>query len=133
MNYVVGGCLMVLSIEDIRKRLLPVWVLVILLLSSMVYGVRQHAGLFEIICSVFPGVWLVVAALLLPQSIGLGDGMLSVCYGLLYGWKRTCIWLMLGFFLTAVFGLTLKLFYKRKHICIPFIPFLTIVHVGMSL
>ena len=133
MSYVVGGCLAVLSIEDIRKQVLPVWVLVMLLLSSMVYGVGQHAGLLEIIFSAFPGILLVVEAVLIPKSIGIGDGILSVCYGLVYGWKRTCIWLMLGFLLAAVFGVVLKLFYKRRHIRIPFIPFLTIVHVGMSL
>ena len=133
MSCVVGGCLAVLSIEDIRKKVLPVWILVILLLSSMAYGVGQYAGLLEIIFSVLPGIMLVVVALLLPKSIGIGDGILGICYGLVYGWKRTCIWLMLGFFLVAVFGVFLKLFFKTEYIRIPFIPFLTLVHVGMSL
>ncbi len=133
MNYIVGGCLAVLSIEDIRKQKVPVWSLVILLFSSIMYEALQQVSIIEAVLGAFPGILMMVLALLLPQSLGIGDGMLSVCYGLLYGWRRTCIWLMVSFLLAAVFGLFLKLFTKRRHISIPFIPFLALVHMGMNL
>ena len=133
MNYIVGGCLAVLSIEDIQKQKVPVWALVILLFSSILYGALQQVSIIEAVLGTILGILMVVLALLLPQILGIGDGVLSVCYGLLYGWRRTCIWLMLSFLLAAVFGLLLKLFTKRRHISIPFIPFLFLVHMGMNL
>ena len=62
MNYVIGGCLVVLSIEDIRKQMVPVWELIVLLLSSIVCGVVQHISPLETVFGVIPGVLMVVLA-----------------------------------------------------------------------
>ena len=121
-----------LSVEDIRKRKVPFWGLAIAMAGGAVYGL-YHAELSTLLLGIVPGLLLSALAVLQPQMLGIGDGLLAIVYGLVYGWERTCIWLMVGFLLTAVCGLFVCLFMRRRQLRVPFIPFLTIVHVGMCL
>ena len=132
MNYIVGGYLLGLSIEDLRTKRLPMWILAIGCVGSCVYSVMT-VGIAAAIIGGIPGAVLLIVSAVLPESLGIGDGVLAVIYGMLYGWSKTCIWLMLGFWAAAVVGLIFRLFKKEKRITIPFVPFLAVVHVGMCL
>ena len=76
---------------------------------------------------------MIAISKLLPQSLGIGDGILSVMYGMIYGWKRTSIWLMNSFLVAAVIGMIISCMCKKRRIELPFVPFLTAVHIGMYL
>lgn len=128
----MGGYLIGLSVEDVRKQKIPFWILAVAMAGSVVYGLH-HVGLSALLLGAVPGLLLSGLAVLQPQMLGIGDGLLAIIYGMVYGWQRTCIWLMVGFLLTAVSGLFVCLFKRRKQLRIPFIPFLTVVHVGMCL
>ena len=52
-------------------------------------------------------------------------------YGMIYGWKRTSIWLMNSFLVAAVIGMIISCMCKKRRIELPFVPFLTAVHIGM--
>lgn len=132
MDLVVGGYLLELSIEDVRKRKLPLWILIVGIMGSALYGLK-YIGVFGMLAGILPGVILLIISALLPHSIGTGDGILTVIYGAVYGWKRACIWLMFGFFGAAVFGLFYCLCQREKHMKLPLVPFLTLIHVGMCL
>ena len=132
MDLVFSGYLLGLSIEDIRKRKLSVWILGIGFAGSVLYGF-VHNGLFEVLTGIIPGVFLFILSILLPHSVGLGDGILTIIYGVVYGWKQVCFWLICGFLLAAVFGVYISLFRKGMCRMIPLVPFLTLVHVGMCL
>lgn len=132
ISYVMSGYLIGLSVQDVLKKQLSLWILILGGIGSAVYGVLCM-GLPKAAVAMIPGVILIGLSLLMPRSIGIGDGMLSVIYGLVFGWRRTCIWLMLGFLLAAVFGVLSCFFRKEKHVAIPFVPFLAAVHVGMCL
>lgn len=132
MNYITGGFLAFLSIEDMRKKTLPVWVLLIGGIGCLIYGVK-NLSVGVVFSGAFPGVLMIVVSRLMPQSIGIGDGVVTVLYGMLYGWEKTCVWLMNSFLLVAVVGIIVNCACRRKKAEIPFVPFLTAVHIGMCL
>lgn len=132
MDLIVSGYLLELSIEDMRKRKLTLWILGIGFIGSVLYSFI-YKGISGMVMGIIPGVILIILSVLLPQSIGIGDGMLAVIYGVVYGWQRACFWLICGFLLVAVFGVFVSLFHREKCSMLPFVPFLTLVHVGMCL
>lgn len=132
MDLVIGGYLIGLSMEDMRRKKLSLWVLGIGGIGSFLYSII-YAGIFGVVAGSIPGVILLILSRLLPESVGAGDGILAVIYGVCYGWQKACIWLMFSFFAAAVFGVFFSFFRKEKSMKIPFVPFLALVHVGMCL
>lgn len=132
VSYIIGGYILGLSIVDIKQKKLPLWILASGCIVSGIYSVI-YLGLLSTTTGAIPGIALLIISFLLPQSVGKGDGLLAVIYGFLYGWIRTCVWLMLGFWCAAVFGLFCRFFSREKNLTIPFVPFLLLVHVGMCL
>ena len=132
MNYIAGGFLTFLSIEDIKKKALPVWMLLLGGIGCLIYGTKNF-GVGAVLMGMLPGVFMITISKLLPQSLGIGDGILSVMYGMIYGWKRTSIWLMNSFLVAAVIGMIISCMCKKRRIELPFVPFLTAVHIGMYL
>lgn len=130
MNNIISVYLIGLSIWDIRFRKLPIGILVVGMIGGVVYCIFD-IGIVQIVLGMIPGIIVLAVAIFIPNCIGVGDGMLAIVYGLLYGWKDTCIWLLLSFWLAAVFGVLFQCLKKESKICMPFIPFLTLVHIGM--
>ncbi len=125
MTYIITGYLWILSIIDIRKRKIPLAAATLPIVAAVIYGLlcREFTG---IILGSLPGLWLFVISLLLPDSLGQGDGLVIVACGILLGWRFTCIWVLIAMLLAAVAGLILRV-WKRYKGEIPFIPFLAVV------
>ena len=132
VSFFVMGCLIALSLEDIRKKRVSVWLLAVAIIAGFVYALIKQRG-WSILADVMPGLILCLIAIAFPDLLGVGDGLIGIAYGLVYGWLKTCLWLMFVFTLAAVTGMLICIRSKGKRIRIPFIPFLTIVHVGMCL
>ena len=132
MKVWINVILVLLAIEDIRTRKVSLWFLLIALLLSAIYGLRQHSYL-QCLLGLLPGIGLVLLAWLQKETIGIGDGLIAMSYGMLYGWKHTCLWLLFSFLLVAVVGVFWKVVSKKRKIQMPFIPFMAVVHMGMSI
>ena len=132
MDWIIGGYLLELSIEDIRKRKLSLWFLIMGILGSILYGFG-YRDLLYVVTGIIPGAILLIFSVLMPKGIGIGDGILAIIYGIVYGWMRTCVWLIAGFLMAAVFGVFCYLFQRAKSMLIPLVPFLMLAHVGMCL
>lgn len=132
MNGVIGIILAILGIEDVRKQKISVWVLFGLFLAGAIYGIYRNSFL-QCILGVLPGLFLVLLSLWEKRVIGMGDAVVAVAYGVVYGWQHTCLWLMFSFFVAAVVGLFFRLFFKKRPKQMAFIPFMAIVHAGMML
>lgn len=132
MDYIVCGYLCLLSIVDIKYKKLPLWSLMLGVLGSMIYSVETF-GIATMFFLMLPGIFLSIVAIVLPQSIGIGDGIIAVMYGMVYGWRKLSIWLMLAFCLAAITGVCYQLFLHKRKIILPFVPFLGVVHIGMCL
>lgn len=132
MDWIAAVILAYMGIKDFKEKELSVGVLLgIVSLATVVAFCTESWK--TLVLGIVPGVLLCILAVILPESIGMGDGIVSISYGLLYGWKRTCIWLMVSFLLLAVFGSISYLKNRKKDMQVAFVPFLLIVHVGLCL
>ena len=132
MDYIAGGFLAFLSMVDFKKKEIPVWMLLFGGIGVLIYSIK-NLSMGAVLIGCFPGTLMILVSKLLPESLGMGDGVLVVLYGMVYGWEKTCVWLMNSFFLAAVIGLIIGCIYKRHKMDIPFVPFMTIVHLGICL
>jgi len=132
MNVVIGSVLLLLGLQDVRSQKVSIWVLYGLMIAGSIYGLWQRP-FSQYLLGCLPGLFLLLFALWQKQVIGMGDAFVAVAYGMVYGWRQTCLWLMFGFCLAAVIGLFFRLFCKRRLVQMPFIPFLAVVHMGLCL
>ncbi len=121
------GVLFLASVQDIRKREIPV----------MVFAAAAVTGTLSVLLtmtdelqsaalSVIPGILLLAAAFLSREGIGYGDGLLVLLLGPVYGWMRLSAGICVAFLLTALVCVVL-LVLRRVHRSsrLPFVPFLT--------
>ncbi len=132
VNYIVGVSLILLGLEDIRNGEIHAAILVGLIYLSVIYSIPNNT-MMELGIGMLPGMILCILSAAIPTCLGMADGMLTVCYGLIYGWQKVCVLLMMGFWLAAMIGVVLSLVKKRNNIKMPFIPFLALVHIGMCI
>lgn len=126
MNIIIfmAAWLLIISIVDIRKRNVPVWLLIpggILAFAGVVE--RQYGGL-EIARSMIPGVVLLLLAMT-TGNVGYGDGIVMLFLGMVSGSGKSFLLFGVSLFLAAIFSLILLIMRKvKKNTGIPFLPFL---------
>lgn len=121
-----------LGIEDLRTKTISLWLIVLAVFGSIIYGVYEN-GVIQSLIGMLPGILLVGLSFLQPEALGKGDGLIAIAYGNIYGWRNTCLWLMYSFLLVATIGLFARLVCPKSKKQLPFIPFMGIVHMGMCL
>lgn len=128
MESIITIYLLLLSVLDIRKKKIPLLLLliplVVLFIILWLNGKAKRA-----LCGMIPGIFSCLLSFFLPGSIGLGDGILIIVYGTYYGWEKACIWSFFSFWLVAIYGICISMKKQRKK-KLPFIPFLTCIHIG---
>lgn len=132
IDYVVCGYLILIGISDIKYKKIPLCLLLIGLFCGLIYGVSCF-GICDTCLALIPGVILSVFAWLFPQSLGIGDGMVAMLYGMVYGWQKVCICLLFAFCITAVTGVFAAIVCRKRQLVLPFIPFFGLIHMVMSL
>ncbi|MCD8198437.1 MAG: A24 family peptidase [Lachnospiraceae bacterium] len=110
----VGAHLLLLSVEDLRSKEVPMLPVVELALVGLLYAAVTGARI-----SPLPGALLLCAGYLSGERIGYGDGWLTFALGMWLPSERLILMLVIGCFLCAVAGLGMG---KRE---LPFVPFLT--------
>ena len=132
MDFFVGGYLLVLSVEDVRYKKVSLWILIVSLVIAVCYSCAfSKDGIWFL--NIVPGILLCILAAAVPKCLGLADGMLAIFYGILYGFRKTCLWMMIGLGLSAVCGVFWSIFKRRTHLQVPLIPFLAIAHMGICI
>lgn len=132
MKALVSVILILLGIEDLRTQKISFWLLIVLIILSTIYSLIKFSPLYCLL-GALPGAALIAFAWMQQKAIGIGDGLITMVYGLIYGWRHTCVWLMFSFLLVAVVGLCWKAISKRRELRLPLIPFMAVVHMGMCL
>lgn len=129
-DIMTAGWLLVLSVMDIKKRSVPLWLLGIGVVNTAVILLTEGLGGgidgWRLCRSMFPGaVFLVTAAA--TGKAGYGDGIVLIMLGLMGGSKACLLALTAGLFLIAVFsGALLALRKVKRNSRIPFLPFLAV-------
>lgn len=123
--------LCICSVFDIRKKELPLLILIAGILAALGIemwciwkGLETVAGIAE---SLLPGVFLLLLSFCTREKVGYGDGLLLIILGLFLGFYRCFLVLCFGLIFSSVFALILLLFCRAgKNSRLPLVPFLTI-------
>lgn len=131
--FITGMLLVVLSVEDIRYKAVPVWQVVILgviaLAGSGILVYKKALTFNEMAMGLIPGILMVIIALI-TGCFGVADGIVLAFIGTFMGVLKTLVILGGAFFIMSLFsviGLALgkiKLKYQM-----PFIPFMLVAFI----
>ncbi|MDE6748759.1 MAG: prepilin peptidase [Lachnospiraceae bacterium] len=123
--------LCICSIFDIRKKELPLLILITGFLTALgiemwhiCKGLETVSGIAE---SLLPGMFFLLLGFCTREKVGYGDGLMLIILGLFLGFFRCFLILCVGLIFSSVFALILLIFRKAgRNSRLPLIPFLTI-------
>ncbi len=126
------GILMIMivsSIEDIRKKEVPIWEIIacgIISGLSIAFGVYKNSlDMFELSFSLIPGCLMIMASFVSRQQLGYGDGLLVLFSGPALGFYDMGLSMVIAFFVSSIISGGLILFKKAgRKTAIPFVPFI---------
>lgn len=117
------------AIIDIKKKEIPFLLIGIgagLAGISVAYGFVHGAADVETAIALFPGVVLVLISLVTRGEVGLGDGLMFLCIGPVYGLEQTIAGLLIALFISSLFSIGILALKKgNRKTKLPFIPFLS--------
>ena len=122
------GMMTYLSVEDIRKKTIPV----IPLMIWGIVGVVQHLiygriDSYSMVAGVVPGIVAYMLSVATHEKIGKGDALLLIVTGIYMGFWMNMFMLWMGLILAAIVGVaTMASFKKLKNNELPFVPFLSL-------
>lgn len=127
--------LTVSSVFDIRKKIIPIqvlvvggiWAVICLTISVARNGAEVLTGALP---GLLPGAGLMVLGFLTQQKVGYGDGILLMIMGLMEGGRIVLLTFCIGLFLQSILAVILVLIRRAdKQTKIPFVPFLLTARV----
>ncbi len=119
------------SIEDVRKKEIPLWVI---LACGLVSGISVIYGAFgadpdyaDVFLSLLPGAFLLFVSLLSRREVGFGDGFLLLAAGPALGVGVSILGLFTALFTSSIFsGILIVMRKAGRRTRIPFVPFLAL-------
>jgi len=120
----------VMTVCDLKSRSVPFWpVILFAVLMAVLHLVLRDYRIWEVLAGVLPGLFLFLLAVLLPSSIGTGDGLVIAAGGAGIGLAAEFASLLTALTLCAGYSAVLLARKKAsKKDCLPFIPFLAAGH-----
>lgn len=127
LTCIAFSILLVIFIIDIRYMIIPNGLVVALFILAVIETIVMRAYLQNIIGFFAVSVFLLVLLIITRGGLGFGDVKLMAVAGLLIGWQKIILALMIGSIVGSLIGIGLLVFKitKRKE-PIPFAPFLTV-------
>lgn len=129
--FIIGFLLLLMSIQDIRKREISNKYIVLLAIFSMIggYVVRQLSWM-DMLGGCSMGLCLVGISVLTREQIGAGDGLVVAALGLLIGAMKTLSMLSIASLLMAMVAIVLIVIRKgNKKMKLPFLPAISVGYV----
>lgn len=129
----MGGYLLTLGIEDIRKKEISIYLLFAGVIPVIVWAISDTQTEWKYrLLGLIPGVILLGISVLTEDQIGKADALVLGMMGLAMGIGDAMILMSVAFALCAVVALVLIVFRKcRKTFRLPFIPFIFTGYVAM--
>lgn len=122
-EFVLLGSLVVLSGVDLRTRKIPLVPVLALGMFFVIYRIWSGAPVLELVTGTIPGGILILVAAVTKESIGYGDGVVLVVFGLLCGAVKTVAVLGMALLLAAVVSMILLALKKvGRKTELPFLP-----------
>lgn len=137
---VLGIFLAIASYMDIKYREISILLCIIFMVMGLGMGIAECICQAECICkagcikqmiiSTIPGVIMLFVSKVTNQGIGMGDGTVAIAIGVLLGYEKTVLALLVGFMIAGVISIILLVFKKAtKSYELPFIPLLSVAVV----
>lgn len=124
---IVGLLLLVLGIQDLRKKQVSFSILLITWILGLGYTFFMDFSWMDFLRNESLGVVLLLVGKLSQGGIGIGDGLLLLVTGLFLGWQKNCCMFLGGIILCGLVGMILLIGKKvRGKTALPFIPFLLV-------
>ena len=122
--FLLGGYLLLLSVEDIRKKKIPIWVLAAAILVSPLFWLFSEEEISTFILGIIPGVILILISFVSRGGIGLADAFVVVILGMNTGLTAVLMTVTISFGLIALFSGGMLIAGKLKlKSTLPYIPF----------
>lgn len=119
--------LLVVFMIDYRHFIIPNGTVILLFLLGLVTTLLEGNYWNHIIGFFVVSGLLLIVSIIVPRGMGLGDVKLMAAAGLLLGWQRVILALMVGSIAGSLIGISLIVFkLKSRKDPIPFGPFLSI-------
>lgn len=119
------------SFYDIRKKVIPFWILAAGCVGGVVRCIilAGETGILpalqNVLGGILPGAGLLLLGYLTEKKIGFGDGIVLGIMGILEGGKTAFLTFCIGLFLQSLFAVSLLILKRAdKQTQIPFLPFL---------
>ena len=128
-----GGYLCVVSMWDIRKREIPVWLIAAggILSASLGYFHGKIPLVLMVTGALVGGVFLLISRLT-QEAFGYGDSLMIAVTGVYLGFWNVLYLLVWAYVLAAVFaGYVLIRKGFQKDAAFPFVPFLLAAYIGI--
>lgn len=128
-----GGYLCVVSMWDIRKREIPVWLIAAggILSVSLGYFHGKIPLVLMVTGALVGGVFLLISRLT-QEAFGYGDSLMIAVTGVYLGFWNVLYLLVWAYVLAAVFaGYVLIRKGFQKDAAFPFVPFLLAAYIGI--
>lgn len=131
MEAIVFVLLCICSIFDIRKKEIPLLILLAGFLAALGVDIwhiwRGLVSVTEVAASILPGVFFLLLSFCTGEKIGYGDGLLLIIIGLFLGFGSSFLVVCISLICSSVFALILLVFCKAgRNSRLPFVPFLAI-------
>ena len=120
--------IIICTITDIRKKEIPISVIVLFGGISLFYiGIQGRRGWYDLIYSLIPGIFFLLLGYCTRQSVGYGDGLVLLIIGLCIGYRGCMAVVMTALLISAVCAAILLACCKVKGKSrMPFVPFLAV-------
>ncbi|WP_051204376.1 prepilin peptidase [Butyrivibrio sp. VCD2006] len=123
--------LLIAAAMDIREKKIPISIPAAQMFLSLIYFLYLFIKGMEkpgdLILSMLPGLMLLTVAYMSKKGIGLGDGLMVLSLGPLFGMEDMLLAVLISFTLSAIVGAVLLILKKvNGKSTMAFIPFLTV-------
>ncbi len=134
-KWILLGFLIVFSISDFKWRGVRTWMLVMMSVVVLLFGIFvTEEPIWSILGGVIVGVLFLGISYGTKESIGYADSWLILILGVYLGIRDTLLMLTVAFFfagLVSLVGIAVKRW--KRNGTIAFIPFLTMAYIGVIL
>ncbi len=135
IKVVLAAVLLVLAIIDLKKKQIPVVVVLAVTGVLLLIGIPlQYVHLLNVTAGILSGMILIVIAKVTKEAIGIGDGFVFVMLGAGLGVISSLLILFYALLLASIVsGVLLVIKRVSKKSRMPFIPFVFLSYLGVTL
>lgn len=132
----MGGSILFYPLySDIKERKIYILPAIVIGILSML--LRSISGMEDVLfgcAGILPGLFVLLISRFTKESIGMGDGLILMCYGLCEGFTGSLgVWILALFF-SSLFSIICMISRKlQRKSEIPFTPFMFLAFLGVTL